>query len=126
MDDSAPESVATSRPHWLRRHRGLLIAAAALLLLYTLGGFLLLPHLARNAVIGYVQKELGRHATIGELDFNPFTCTLELHQFALAEADERPIASLALLRVRASLLSSLLNRAFTLSEVRLEQPGSTR
>lgn len=122
MDDSAPDSVATSRPHRLRRHRGLLITVAALLLLYTLGGFLLLPHLARNAVIGYVQKDLGRHAAIGEVDFNPFTCTLEVHQFALAEADERPIASLALLRVRASLLASLVNRAWTLSEVRLEQP----
>ncbi len=122
MDDSAPESATGSQPHWLRRHRLLLIIVAALLLLYTLAGFLLLPHLARNAAVDYVQKDLGRHAAIGELDFNPFTFTLEVHQFSLNEADGRPIASLELLRVRASMLVSLLNRAWTLSEVRLEQP----
>ena len=122
MDDSAPDSAAASRPHRLLRHRGLLIAAAALLLLYALGGFLLLPHLARNAVIEYVQKDLHRHAAIGQLDFNPFTFTLEVHRFSLAEADDRPVASFDLFRVRASMLASLLNRAWTLSEVRLEQP----
>ncbi|MFI4895213.1 MAG: DUF748 domain-containing protein [Steroidobacterales bacterium] len=95
---------------------------AALLLLYTLGGFLLLPHLAGNAIVHYVQKDLGRHATIGQLNFNPFTFTLEIHQFALAEADDRPVASFALLRVGASLSASLLHRAWTLSEVQLEQP----
>ncbi|HEV7986644.1 MAG TPA: DUF748 domain-containing protein, partial [Steroidobacteraceae bacterium] len=122
MDDSAPESGAASRPHALLRHRGLLITAAALLLLYTLGGFLLLPHLARNAIIEYVQKDLHRHAAIGRLDFNPYTFTLEVHQFSLAEADDRPVASFDLFRVRASMVASLLNRAWTLSEVRLEQP----
>ena len=76
----------------------------------------------RNAIVHYVQKDLGRHATIGQLNFNPFTFTLEIHQFALAEADDRPVASFALLRVGASVSASLLHRAWTLSEVQLEQP----
>jgi hypothetical protein len=123
MEDSAPESATGAQPHWLRRHLLLLIVVAALLLLYTLGGFLLLPHLARNAVIDYVKNDLGgRQASIGELDFNPFTFTVEVHQLALKEADQSAIASFDLLRVRASLLASLFNRAWTLSEVRLEQP----
>jgi len=122
MDDSDPKSAAPSDPGRLRAYARWLAVVAALLLLYTLGGFLLLPHLAGNAIVHYVQKDLGRHATIGQLNFNPFTFTLEIHQFALAEADDRPVASFALLRVGASLSASLLHRAWTLSEVQLEQP----
>ena len=122
MDDSDPKSAARSSPGWLRSHARLLIVAAALLLLYTLGGFLLVPRLARNAIVQYVQKDLGRHASIGQLSFNPFTFTVEIRQFALAEADNRPIASFDLLRVSASLSASLLHRAWSLNEVRLERP----
>jgi hypothetical protein len=114
MDDSVPS--------WLRSHARLFIVLATLLLLYTLAGFLLVPRLARNAIIQYVQKDLGRHASIGQLSFNPFTFAVEIHQFALVEADDRPIASFDLLRVSASLSASLFNRAWTLNEVRLEQP----
>jgi uncharacterized protein involved in outer membrane biogenesis len=122
MDDSDPKSAAPSDPGWLRAHARWLAVVAALLLLYTLGGFLLLPYLAGNAIVHYIQKDLGRHATIGQLNFNPFTFTLEIHQFALAEADDRPVASFARLRVSASLSASLLHRAWSLSEVQLEQP----
>ena len=122
MDDSDPKSAARSSPGWLRSHARLLVVAAALLLLYTLGGFLLVPRLARNAIVQYVQKDLGRHASIGQLSFNPFTFTVEIRQFALAEADNRPIASFDLLRVSASLSASLLHRAWSLNEVRLERP----
>src|ERR1035441_7343111 len=122
MDDSDPKSAARSSPGWLRSHARLLVVAAALLLLYTLGGFLLVPRLVRNAIVQYVQKDLGRHASIGQLSFNPFTFTVEIRQFALAEADNRPIASFDLLRVSASLSASLLHRAWSLNEVRLERP----
>src|ERR1035441_8067001 len=122
MDDSDPKSAARSSPGWLRSHARLLVVAAALLLLYTLGGFLLVPRLARNAIVQYVQKDLGRHASIGQLSFNTFTFTVEIRQFALAEADNQPIASFDLLRVSASLSASLLHRAWSLNEVRLERP----
>jgi uncharacterized protein involved in outer membrane biogenesis len=122
MDDSAPDSKALPHRQRLLKFRTPLIVVAVLLLLYTLSGFLLLPHFARNAIVGYVQRDLGRRASIGELDFNPFTFGLEVHQFSLAEADGRPLLSFDLLRVEASMLASLLNRAWTLSEVRLERP----
>ena len=123
MDDSEHKSAARSGLMRLRSHARLLIIIAALLLLYTLGGFLLVPHVARNAIVSYVQKNMGgRHASIGELKFNPFTFTVEIHQFALSEANDSPIASFDLLRVGASLTASLVHRAWTLSEVRLEQP----
>ncbi len=123
MDDSEPRSASHSGLMRLRTHARLLIIIAALVLLYTLGGFLLVPHLARNAIVSYVQKNMdGRHASIGQIKFNPFTFTVEVHQFALTEANDSPIASFDLLRVGASLAASLVHRAWTLSEVRLEQP----
>jgi Domain of Unknown Function (DUF748) len=111
-----------SGPSWRRAHARLLSIVAAVLLLYALAGFLLAPRLARNAIIQYVHKDLGRQASIGKLSFNPFSLVIEIHQFELREADDRPIASFDLLRVGASLMASLFNRAWTLSEVRLEQP----
>jgi len=122
MDDSDPKPAAPASHGWLRTHARALGIVAALLLLYTLAGFVLVPHLARNAIVQYVQKDMGRHLSIGQLSFNPFTFTVEVHQFALAEADERPIASFDLLRISASLSASILHRAWTLNEVRLEQP----
>jgi hypothetical protein len=114
MDDSVPK--------WLRSHMRALAIIAGLLGLYTLAGFVLVPHLARNAIIQYVQKDMARHVSIGQISFNPFTFAVEVHQFALAEADDRPIASFDLLRVNASLSASILHRTWTLNEVRLERP----
>jgi uncharacterized protein involved in outer membrane biogenesis len=122
MDDSDPKPDARPGHGWLRRQARALAIVAALLLLYTLAGFVLVPHLARNAIIQYVQKDMGRHVSLGPIRFNPFTFTVEVHQFALAEADNRPLVSFDLLRISASLGASIVHRAWTLSEVRLEQP----
>jgi uncharacterized protein involved in outer membrane biogenesis/microcystin-dependent protein len=122
MDASDAESRGAALASWARAHARSLAAAAALLLLYTLAGFVLVPRLARSAVVDYVQGTLRRHVSIGALQFNPYTFTLEVHRFALSEADDRPIASFDLLRVSASLSASLFDRAWTLSEVRLDGP----
>jgi len=122
MDASDTESKGASRPSWVRMHARSLAVAATLLLLYTLAGFVLVPRLARSAMVDYVQDTLRRHVSIGALQFNPYTFTLEIHRFALSEADDRPIASFDLLRVSASLSASLFDRAWTLSEVRLDGP----
>jgi len=107
---------------WLRSHVRALAIVAAALLLYTLAGFVLLPRIARNQAIAYVQHDLGRQLAIGSLSFNPFSLEIEIRDLALSEADGSPIASLALLRVQFSAIASLLHRAWTFAEVRLEQP----
>jgi uncharacterized protein involved in outer membrane biogenesis len=95
---------------------------AGLVLLYALAGFLLVPRMARNAAIHYVQRDLGRQLAIGSLSFNPFTFATEMRGFVLSEADGSPIASFALLRIQFSATASMLHRAWTFAEVRLEQP----
>jgi uncharacterized protein involved in outer membrane biogenesis len=105
----------------LRRYRWLLAGFALLLASYSAAGFVLVPYLARSAIENYVQHDLSRHVAIANLSFNPFTLTAEVTGFALNEADGTRIASFDLLRVTAQ-ISSLLNRAWTFKEVRLDHP----
>ena len=122
MEGSAGEPPGGTVLAWLRSHVRSLAIIAGLLLLYTLAGFLLLPRIARNQAIAYVEHDLHRQLAIGALSFNPFSLALEIRDLALTEADGSPIASLALLRVQFSATASLLHRAWTFAEVRLEQP----
>ncbi len=68
-------------------------AAAALALLYTLGGFVLLPWYAQRELPRLLEQQLHRPAQIGAIRFNPFTLTLEANDFALTEQDGRPLVS---------------------------------
>jgi hypothetical protein len=122
MEVSEDKSAGAAVLQWLHSHLRALAIVAGLLLLYTLAGFLLVPRIARNQAIHYVQHELGRQLAIGSLTFNPFSLAIEIRDLALTEADGAPIASFALLRVKFSATSSLLHRAWTFAEVRLEQP----
>ncbi|HEY3732204.1 MAG TPA: DUF748 domain-containing protein, partial [Steroidobacteraceae bacterium] len=110
---------------WLRAHLLGVAIVVGLLLLYTLAGFLLVPYVARTQAISYVQRNLGRHLTIGAVSFNPFTFKTEVRDVRLTEADGSALISFALFRVEFSALASLIHRSWTLSEVRLDQPVVT-
>lgn len=105
----------------IRGHVWLLGILAALLVLYTLAGFFLVPALARHVIDRYVEADLGRRVTIGSVRCNPFTLTAQIDNIALSEADGSPLASWRLLRVSVS-PSTLWHWAWTLGTVRLEQP----
>ncbi|MFI4866543.1 MAG: DUF748 domain-containing protein [Steroidobacterales bacterium] len=122
MEVSEGNSAAATVLRWLRAHLLALAILAGLLLLYTLAGFLLVPRIARNQAIDYVQHDLGRKLSMGALTFNPFSLATEIRELALSEADGSPIASFALLRIKFSASASLVHRAWTFAEVRLEQP----
>jgi hypothetical protein len=122
MEVSDADSPAGGVARWLRAHRLALGIAAGLLLLYTLAGFLLVPRIARNQAIDYVQHDLGRKLSIGSLSFNPFSLATEIRDLSLTEADGAPIASFTLLRIKFSATASIVHRAWTFAEVRLEQP----
>src|SRR5215469_9062663 len=106
----------------LRVYRRLTIALVLLVLIYGAVGFWLVPSIARSAIEKYVVQDLHRQLEIKEITFNPFTLTAVVTGFALAEADNTPIASFDLLRINAQ-LSSIVYRAWTFAEVRLERPN---
>ncbi len=104
---------------WKRWLAGL----AASLLVYTLAGFWLLPLAFKREIPRYVQTELKRQATIGTLNFNPFTLRLEARDLRLAEADGAPLFAIAQLDVQLQ-WQSLTERAWTFAEIRIVAPSA--
>jgi hypothetical protein len=89
--------------------------------LYTLAGFFLLPWLAGWIAEDKVRKDLGRELRIGDIDFNPYTFTLEVTDFALADPDGHELVAFDRLLVNFKLVS-LIDQAWTFQQVRLEVP----
>lgn len=89
---------------------------------YTLAGFALAPYLVGRYLPEYVKTQLQRQASVGKVRFNPFLFTFEADDFALKEADGRPIASFKRLFVDFE-IESLFRRAWTFDDIVLEQPS---
>jgi len=91
----------------------------ALLLVYTLGGFLLAPYLVERYLPRYAQEQLGREASVAEVRINPFLLTAEARGFKLLDPGGPPM--LAFERAYVDLeLASLARRAWTFRTVTLE------
>jgi Domain of Unknown Function (DUF748) len=105
----------------LALHRWALGIAAGLIVVYTLLGFFLVPHLLRTNAQKYVAEELGRSLTLGKVTFNPFTFRLSIGDALLSEKSGDPIAGFKQLVVNAQ-LASIWRRAAVLKEVQLDAP----
>ncbi len=101
----------------LFRNKRLLIAAAVLVI-YALVGFLLLPYLIERYVPAYAQEQLQRQASVGKVYVNPFLFSIEVNDFTLQEADGQPIATAQRLFVDFE-TSSLLRWAWTLADLQI-------
>ncbi len=89
--------------------------------LYTLAGFFLVPWLAGWIAEDKVREDLGRELRIGDIDFNPYTFTLEVTDFVLADPDGHELVAFDRLFVNFTLVS-LIDQAWTFQQVRLEGP----
>lgn len=94
---------------------------AALIGVYAVAGFVVVPRVAKSAAQDYVAKELGRKLAIGAIRFNPFTLEAVIDDLQLREADDAPIAGFKSLRVNAE-LASIWARGVVLKDVRLDDP----
>ena len=97
------------------------IITVGVLILYTLGGFLLAPYLVRHYVPQISQDLLQRDAHIGKVHLNPFLFTLEANDFELTETDGTPIGGFKRLLVDFE-LSSLFRWAWTFRQITLDEP----
>ncbi|MCI0423702.1 MAG: hypothetical protein L0312_31535, partial [Acidobacteria bacterium] len=77
----------------LARNRWLL-TIAAVLALYALVGFLLIPYLVQRYVPRIAAEQLKRQASVAEVRFNPFLFTFEVKDFSFKEAEGEPILNL--------------------------------
>ena len=98
------------------------VTLAALALLYTLAGFVLLPWYAKRELPRMLEEQLQRRAHVGEISFNPFTLALEADDFALTERDGRPLVSFKHAVVDVE-WRSLAQRAIVFGEIRLDAPA---
>jgi uncharacterized protein involved in outer membrane biogenesis len=97
------------------------IITVGVLILYTLGGFLLAPYLLRHYVPQIAQDLLQRDAHIGKVHFNPFLFVLEASDFELNETDGTSIGAFKRLVVDFE-LSSLFRWAWTFRQITLDEP----
>jgi len=67
------------------RRRGLLVVA--LLALFTVVGFFVLPPIVRSQMEKRLSRELGRVVTVGKVHLNPFTLCVAVENFRIQEAD---------------------------------------
>lgn len=95
------------------------IVAAALVLAYTLFGFLLAPYLVSHYVPRIVQERLDKHAALGEVRINPYLFTFEANDLRLTQPDGRPMVEFKRLFLDFE-LKSLFKWAWTFRQVSLE------
>jgi uncharacterized protein involved in outer membrane biogenesis len=97
-------------------------AIAVLVALYALLGFLVLPTLLKPRLETGLSERTGRHATLGRIEFNPFTLHARLSDFNLSDRDPRqPFVRFATLDLDIA-PASVRYRAPVLDAIRLERP----
>lgn len=125
MDASDSEVSALKRVRPRRRLYGLGLIVAAVLVLYTLAGFLLVPMLARRALNAYVTRLRGVTLQLDSIKFNPFTLQAQLRGFELSGAGQAaaqvPLVGFRELNLTIS-PTSLWQRGYALRLIELLDP----
>ena len=106
----------------MRAHKILIAVIVALVLVYTLGGFLLIPRIVTAQLQNFATQELNKKASVGEVRFNPFTLDASIAGLLIAELDDRPLLEFRHLYLNAE-IASLWRRAIVLKEIELSAPA---
>jgi len=106
------------REYWLNLRR-IRFWLAAVVILYMLVGFLVLPWVATSFAVNTVADDLGRDLRIGSVRTNPFTLTLEVEDLALDDIDGQELIGFERLFVDLA-WSSLFEWTAVIPTARLE------
>jgi hypothetical protein len=109
------------REFWRNRPVRLLAAAALVLGLYAVAGFVAAPRLVRSALLEDIPKTLDATPTVGAIRINPFLLQITVDDFALAGRDGAKLLGFERLFVDFD-LSSLWHRAYTFGRIELVAP----
>ena len=88
----------------------------AVVLVYALVGYALVPYLIKRSLPQHVQDNLGVESSVGTVRFNPFLLKLEVNDFRLAGKAEKPVAAFNRLLVDLE-LASVVNWAWTFKDI---------
>ena len=95
-----------------------------MLAVYAAAGFWLVPLLLKNQLSSFGQSALARHATAGEVRFNPFTLQLQARDVRLDEANGAPLFAVGKLAAQLQ-WRSFAQLAWSFSEIRVTAPVAT-
>jgi hypothetical protein len=95
-------------------------AFAGIALLYTGAGFYLAPGLIRSQAVSWVQTNLGKPLTMGQVKFNPLRFALDIDDLAIPDR-QGALVAVGHLHVGFSILS-LFQSAYRFTEIRIERP----
>jgi len=102
------------------RRRGLW-AAAAIVVLYTLAGFFLVPWLVGKLASDTVREQFDAELTLADVAFNPYVLSLRVDGLELKDPRGEPLIDVAQIFVNFQ-LSSLFRLAWTFEEFRVDEP----
>ncbi|RJP78162.1 MAG: DUF748 domain-containing protein, partial [Desulfobacteraceae bacterium] len=106
----------------MSRNKKLSLAAAVIFVLYSLTGFFVIPYLVQKMLPEKLSDALKRPVTIREARFNPYTLTLSLEDFSVAEKNNTSLfLSFNRLLVNVQ-MSSLFRLGLVLKEISLDAP----
>ncbi len=97
--------------------------AAGLLAAYAAVGFWLVPLVIKDQIPKLGQAELARQASVGEVQFNPFTLRLVADDLRLAGVDGAPLLEVGKLAVELQ-WRSLVRRAWSFADIRITAPSA--
>jgi uncharacterized protein involved in outer membrane biogenesis len=96
--------------------------AAALLAVYALVGFFVVPPIARSQIVKLARTLLHREAAVERVRFNPFTLTGVIEGLDLKDRDGAPLFKVR--RFEANLqLSGIFRRAWRFRSIAVEEPS---
>ncbi len=112
MKDTALKKVVTNK---------LVIIVLAILILYTLAGFWLVPHLINRLAPDMVAQKIQRELRLGKVKLNPFLFQFQADDVGLYEQDGNLIGGFKQIYIDFE-LSSLFRWALVFKTFRLDQP----
>ncbi len=96
---------------------------AAVVLAYTVIGFLVLPAVIKWQMHKLLPGLTKRAAAVRQVRLNPYALSLTIRGLALTESNGEPFAGFEEFHVNVQLWSSLFHRAFVFREIRLRKPS---
>src|SRR5215204_64914 len=116
---TAQEQRSTSRR--TRRWRMAVAVCAALLLIYTLLGFFVVPRVIRSQIVGGAREQLHREAQVGDVRFNPFTLAATVTGLRLRDRDGADLITVDRIHANADTFG-IFRWALRFSEIRIDHP----
>ena len=102
--------------------RRIATALGVIILLYTVGGFVLLPMLVRSVAVRQLTVGLGRNVTIRKVQLNPYTLSVTVQGFQIDEPNGEALLSWDVFYADFELWSSLVHRTWVFGDAALVGP----